>query len=41
MFVKYLTPIDKVKELTDFINKVKDLSSLNSIHEHHHTKRIN
>ena len=29
MFVKYLTPVEKVKELADFIRRVNDMSTLN------------
>jgi hypothetical protein len=29
MFVKYLTPVEKVKELADFIKRVNDMSTLN------------
>ena len=28
MYVKYLTPVEQVKELADFINRVNDMSTL-------------
>ena len=28
LYVKYLTPVEQVKELEDFINRVKDWSTL-------------
>ena len=30
LYVKYLTPVEQVKELADFIKKVRDMSNLNA-----------
>ena len=30
LYVKYLTPVEQVKELADFINRVNDMSTLKS-----------
>ena len=31
LYVKYLTPVEQVKELADFIKRVNDMSTLNKL----------
>ena len=33
LYVKYLTPVEQVKELADFIKRVNDMSTLTKIEE--------